>query len=228
MIGALTALGMWLAPAGVRALPVDLEDPRPRAIEVRFENSAADAPGRLQASWGPPVKAWLSPGAEPGQVEIRISGAAMEGVLAAEDPVPGSFGEFRWVIDVVSGEVVSALLEGILERSTGLGAWSPRVEASIEIDLATGRAAGYMPMEERWGHALYPHCDGSEPNCTRVAPRPYDRASGYVNAVGWVRARSLGWMEFTSYCPLGEVRFDEVADPPPAVSSGPAPGTPAP
>jgi hypothetical protein len=48
--------------------------------------------------------------------------------------------------------------------------------------------------------------------CTVVEPRPYDPATGYVNAVGRVTASS-GGLRVHSFSPIGEALFSEISDP---------------
>lgn len=217
------ATAAFLAPQE-RPVPVDLRDRRPRAIEVRFEVSPPDAPGRLATSWTKPAPAWLAPSEEPGQVGIRVGARTMERVLAAYDPVPGSFSDFVWRLDGASGHVLSASFTGTLQRPVDLGPWTTRVETDISVDMDTRHRAGFLPGRHRFGHLLFEHCRASDAGCTLVPPRPYDPETGYVNAIGAILARGLGWLRVTSFSPLGEALFREVdaADPElSAVGAGP-------
>ena len=63
------------------------------------------------------------------------------------------------------------------------------------------------------GEAYPRMCDGLDTSrCTVVEPARYDPASGYVNAVGRITARS-GGLRVRSFCPLGEAIFSEIDDP---------------
>lgn len=208
------------ADAEQRPAPVDLREPRARAIQVRFEVSPPDAPGRLARAWTEPARAWLAPGPEPGRVGIRVPAHSMEEVLAAYDPVPGSFSDFLWRLDRASGHVLSASFTGTLRRPVDLGLWATRVETDIRVDMDTRRRAGFLPGEHRFGHLFFGHCEPPDAGCTLVEPRPYDPATGYVNAVGAIRARGLGWLRVESFSPLGEALFREAPAADAALSSG--------
>jgi hypothetical protein len=51
-----------------------------------------------------------------------------------------------------------------------------------------------------------------------VAPAALDSRSGYVNAVGWIRA-DTGPLSVVSFSPLGEAIFSEIDDPSDAIWS---------
>ena len=48
--------------------------------------------------------------------------------------------------------------------------------------------------------------------CTRVAPSPLDPRTGYVNAVGTIRASALGGLGAETFAPLGEAVFSELPE----------------
>lgn len=210
-------------PVGARErfAPLDLRDRRARPIQVRFEVSPPDAPGRLAERWGDPIRAWFTPLQAPDRVEIRVGARAMERVLSAYDPVPGSFSDFVWRLDSASGEVRSAAFRGSLRRRVDLGLWDTRVETDIAVDMGTDRRGGFLPARRRFGHLLFEYCGAGDPGCTLVQPRPYDPATGYVNAIGAIQARGLGWMRVTTFSPLGEAIFGEAPASRPDVAAGP-------
>jgi hypothetical protein len=131
-------------------------------------------------------------------------------LLADDDPVPGSFTDFVWVFDAVTGEVVSAELSGTLTKEIDWGLFRSKVQTQIEADMATNRVGG-IKKPRRWlGQQIFGYCgedDGSR--CTVVAARGYDATSGYVNAVGELLVR-FGDLALHTFSPLGEAVFSEV------------------
>jgi hypothetical protein len=211
------------------AQPMNLADGRPRWVTVRFEVSPAEAPGRTDSVYSPPVAAWLEPADEPGQLRVRIRGRDVEAqLLARERPIPGSFSDFVWIFDAASGEVRSATLSGTVLRTVGLGPAHWTVAAHIRARMDTRQAVGFTAPAGMLGLDVWRACtDPSQGDCTLVEPRPYDPASGYVNAVGEIAADSA-LVETHAFSPLGEAIFSEAAAPQvaddglPAVSSSAA------
>ena len=87
------------------AAPLDLRDPNPRWIEVAFEISPAEEPGRLDTHWSAPRRAFIEPDERADHVRIRVPAAEIEAHLGSTgtDVVPGSFGEFVWTLERGAG-----------------------------------------------------------------------------------------------------------------------------
>ena len=191
------------------ANPLDLQDPRARPVQVVFELSPPEAPGRLDARYGEPAPAWFEPGPRPGQATVRIPAWVMEEVLIRHRPVPGSFSDFVWIFEVETGHVLSASVTGTFLKEVDWGFFSSAVETRTETRLSTRARAGFRAPRTRMGHVVYEFCI-QESQCTDVPPRPYDFFTGYVNAVGSIQARIVGGVRTTSFSPLGEVILHEV------------------
>lgn len=208
--------------------PLDLGDVRPRGIEVRFEISPSDEPGRLDSSWSPPRPARLEPTEDPAHVRIRIAAAEMEDHLRSTGTavVPGTFSDFVWTLDRSSGHVLDARLEGRIEERLSIGLLETRVPVRIHVDMSTTDTAGYRRKRAPFGIETHDFCSpgAGEGPCIAVAGRRYDAARGYVNAVGSIRA-STPMVEVRAFSPLGEARFSE---PDAMTSLEPRPTTPSP
>ncbi len=199
---------------------LDLNDPTPRRVDVRFEASGPKRPGALDGTYDAPVKAWFSHGPEAGQAQVRISGADMERVITNYEPVPGSFSDFVWTFDVATGHVIKAELEGVVTSRVDWGFFETEVETSIAMDLGTRKRAGFREPKQRFGHLIFEYCEEKAPECRSVPPAALDPSTGYVNAVGAVTATAVGGLETMSYSPMGEAMIEEAAEMP-HVSVGP-------
>lgn len=209
------SLALGLAGSVAGAGPLDLDDPAPRPIEVRFEISPADQPGRLDSNWSPPRRALLEPAPDgrPDQVRIRIPAREMEAHLRSTGTavVAGSFSDFLWTLDRQSGHVVAAHLRGQVEERVGLGLLSARVAVAIEVEMSTARAAGFRTDQKSFGKQTHDLCLPTERSCIAVEGLRYDPSRGYVNAVGALRAFTPVF-EVEAFSPLGEARFSEHAE----------------
>lgn len=197
----------WAAPAE----PLDLRDASPRPVAVSFEISPTERPGALDAVYSEPLPAWLEPGPEAGQVRVRVPGRAMERLLALFDPLPGSFGDYLWTFDAASGEVLSAAFQGWLRQAVACGLFQTRVETRIEVQVGTRDAVGFRAPYTRLGQTVVGACQPGSEGCTRVAPARFDPRTGYVNAVGTIRASALGGLGAVTFAPLGEAIFSELS-----------------
>lgn len=195
------------------ANPVNLSDATPRWVEVRFEVSPGDAPGRLDDVWGPPRRAFFEPDANGDRVRIRIPGDEFEDQLRSTgaDPIAGTFSEFVWTLDAITGHVMRAEFTGRLRETFGLGFLRSSAEIEIHVEMTTRAPAGYRAPNRILGLSTHGFCVGSEnPNaCTLVPPLRFDRQRGYVNAVGSLRAVSP-LARIQTFSPLGEVVFTEM------------------
>lgn len=211
-------LGVALASllvTAARAEPLDLSDPTPRWIEVRFEISPEDAPGRLDHAWSPARRAFLEPIVGQRAIRIRIPREELERQLRSNgtDPVDGSFSEFVWTLDPATGHVLAAELSGRVREVFSLGFLRSAAEIEIRVEMTTRAVAGYRPVHQILGQPLHAFCAGPEQarDCTLVQPSLYDPHRGYVNAVGSLRAVSA-LAHIQTFSPLGEVVFSESAD----------------
>ena len=93
--------------------------------------------------------------------------------------------------------------------------------------MSTVRSAGLRAERQLLGQRVFDVCDADDGACTLVAPAPYDPATGYVNAVGLISARTRG-AGADSFSTLGEARFTELhpEGTPAVAASGPAPERP--
>ncbi len=192
------------------AEPMQLDDPRPRWIDVQFEVSSGAHPGRLDAVYSQRFRARLEPGPGPRQVTVTVDGGVVERyLLADQNPKPGSFGDFVWVFDTATGRVQSARLSGTLIRKLDWGLFTSEAETKIYAEMTTEAVAGFEKPRRLLGQVLFRYCsDRDDESCTLVAPEVYDGQTGYVNAVGALRARS-GIITTRTFSPLGEARFSE-------------------
>lgn len=205
----LVLLAALLVAAESRGEPLDLEDPRPRWVEVRFEISPPSRPGALDAVYTDELPAWFRPSLRPGWALVAVPAAVVEEkLLAGQEPKPGTFSDFVWVFDTRTGHVIDARLHGIVTRHLDWGLFSSSVEAEIDTELSTERRLGFRAARRLLGQRLHAPCTPGEASCTPVAPVALQRDSGYVNAVGEIRARSKGLVT-RSFSTLGEARFSE-------------------
>lgn len=208
VVGCIFAL-VSLAPSSGFAEPLDLRDARPRWVSVRFENSPADRPGRLAASYTDPIDAWLEPDADPRQVRVTVAGPAVErGYFQRQRLRPGSFSDYVWVFDRASGEVVSASLTGTFIRRFEVGPLSPEVDTRFEALMTTRKPAGFREPHAILGQVVFPHCEESDASCTLIAPVRLDPRTGYVNAVGRIIGRAFG-ASASTFSAIGEALFSE-------------------
>lgn len=233
-MGLCIALGPGLLAAHASATPLDLADPTPRPVAVRFEVSPEDEPGALDRRWSVPRAAYLEPVPEPypdvrgelssatgsplatprpaSLVRIRIPAAEVEAQLRSTgtDAVAGSFSEFVWTLDPRSGHVLEAALTGRVRERLRLGPIETAARIEIRVEMGTDRPAGFEPGHGFFGIRTNRFCapEREDGRCVGVEPVPFDPRRGYVNAVGSVRAASA-FAELQAFSPLGEVQFLE-------------------
>jgi hypothetical protein len=205
---------MWLPlffmSVAVSAEPMRLDDLTPRWVVVQFEDSPSDRPDLLDGVYTRPYAAWLEPD-ERGRVTIRVSGDVLEKNLFRDnDPLPGSFSDFLWIFDPVSGDVLSAEFSGVFLFTIDWGIAKSNVEAKVEARMGTTRPGGFRPARRVLGRALIGYCeDVGSRRCQAVPPRAYDAGRGYVNAVGYLSIDSP-LTRFNTYSAVGEARFSEI------------------
>jgi hypothetical protein len=215
----------WLLSVTVgTAAPLDLSDPTPRWIEVRFEISPHDAPGRLDNVWGAARRAYFEPDPGTQGVRIRIPGAELESQLRSTgtNPIRGTFSEFVWTLDAETGHVLRAELTGRVREDFRLGIFKSSTAVEIRVEMTTQSPAGYRPANLILGQKTHAFClgDGEGNDCTLVQPMRFDPRRGYVNAVGSLRAETA-LARIQTFSPLGEVVFTESdSDPQESMASG--------
>ncbi len=220
MLPVLVALLLIFA-SEARGEALDLTDLEARMISVIFEDSGSELPGALDREYGPPVLGWFASGPGPGQALVRIPASAMERMLSRYKPVPGSFTDFVWIFDVQTGHVESASFAGVVQSTVRWGFFETEVEAAIETVMNTSAPAGFREPEKRFGQTVFGYCDEASLECQLIEPAPLDARSGYVNAVGSLRAVALGGIETESFSPMGEAIFREIVPAPTVTASQP-------
>lgn len=194
------------------AEPLDLRDPTPRWIEVRFEVSPSNEPGRLDGSWSAVRLAYLDRDLVDNMVRIRIPQDEIEAQLRSvgTETVHGSFSDFVWTMDPGSGHVVNAELSGRVRERLSLGPITTAAVVAIRVQMTTQGASGFRPTRRILGSETNPFCapPGDAAGCVVVPPIRFKPESGYVNAVGSVVA-AASVAKIRAFSPLGEVKFSE-------------------
>lgn len=187
---------------------MNLDDTRPRAVAVRFEDSPADQPGQLATVYTSDFDGWLEPDGTD-RVRVTVKGADVERrFFAGQRLQPGSFSDFVWIFERATGEVVSASLRGTLIRDYDFGVVRSEIDTPFEASMTTSAVAGFVAARHLFGQVVFPLCARAAADCTLVPAQPYDRATGYVNAVGSIVGRALGFSAET-FSSLGEAVFSE-------------------
>ena len=209
---ALLILGMalqLLVSGAAQAEAMKLADARPRWVAVRFEMSPEDEPGRLDSRYGDWIRARFEATDDPRRVQVTIRGGDVARTLFATENVRSeSFSDFVWVFDVASGAVVSAGVRGTVLRRIGIF----EQELGLDVTLTTEVEGGFRAPRRLLGQLVFDYCRPEESagtQCRIVRPRPYDAATGYVNAVGSVET-SVAGLSHRSFAPLGEAIFREL------------------
>jgi len=218
MLNGLILIGLSVVlTQGVMAAPLDLQDPTPRWIEVRFEVSPKEEPGRLNGAWSSPRSAFIESGPDKSApdnatIRIRIPTREIEAHLLATgtEPVPGSFSDFVWTFDARTGHVLTAHLSGRVRQRFSLGPILTSATVEIRVDMTTRDIGGFRPVNGILGLQTNAFClpSAQSPQCVAVDPIRFDPESGYVNAVGSLVA-AAPIAEIRTFSPLGEARFSE-------------------
>ncbi len=210
-IGSCVLLALF-AEAGATAAPLDLQDPTPRWIEVQFEVSPEDEPGRLDGIWSVPRAAFLDSDPDRRIVRIRIPTEEIEAHLRSTgtEAIAGSFSNFVWTLDSRTGHVLTAVLTGRVRERFSFGPIRTSTTVEIRVEMTTRKAGGFRPTRRIFGLRTHAFCLPSPKSsqCIAVAPIRFDPESGYVNAVGSVVATAV-IAEVLAFSPLGEARFSE-------------------
>lgn len=209
-VGFLAVFG--LAGRSVHAEPVDLLNREARDIYVRFETSPRATPAVLDHMYGDRIPARFEPGPA-GQVFVVIEGQYVEKHLfASEDAAGKRFGDFVWIFDSATGDVLDARLEGEIVQSIDWGFGTSATRAHIQVRMSTRESSGFREVQRVFGNHVFRHCDPDNAGwsvCHEVEPVRFDRERGYVNAVGVIDVNTLLGIGATSFSPLGEAIFLE-------------------
>jgi hypothetical protein len=136
-----------VSPGSAVAEPMDLNDPRPRWVTIAFEDSPPHQPGRLDTRYTPALPAWLEPEA-PGRLRVTLArGLVEQYLMAADDPKPGSFGDFVWIFDASSGDVIQT--SGSTSTRAGRPASGVRGTCSVSCS-STSVTAPISTPAPRW------------------------------------------------------------------------------
>jgi hypothetical protein len=211
--GLIWILAGALFAQGAIGEPLDLQDKTSRWIEVRFEVSPSDEPGRLDSRWSSVRAAYLESDIGSSIVRIRIPTAEIEAHLGTTgtEAVPGSFSDFVWTLDSTSGHVLAAELTGRVRERFSFGLIRTSALVEIRVEMTTHDVGGFLPDKGIFGLRTNTYCSPAAPapsGCIAVSPVRFDPDSGYVNAIGTVVA-ATGVAKIRAFSPLGEVRFHE-------------------
>lgn len=211
------AIGVVLSistEAQATAGALDLLDPTPRDVVVSFEVSPRESPAQTNAEFSREFKASLEPGARPSEVRVVIPAKTVEEhLLGSQRPIPNSFSDFVWTFDVETGHVISAHLQGRVTPELDWGFMTTETEADIQVEMGTARIGGFKRPRRILGQLVFSYCTNTEdPGCHLVETAPFDRATGYVNAIGQVWVHST-IVDLWNFSPMGEAIFREVDRP---------------
>lgn len=194
------------------AAPLDLQDPTPRRIEVRFEVSPRSAPGQLDSFWSPNRAAFLESTPDESTIRLRIPAEEIEAHLrmTGAETIPGSFSEFIWTLDPETGHVLHAAFSGRVREHFSFGLFRTSALVEIRVEMTTKAAGAFRARRGLLGLQTNSFCapSRSRPDCVAVPATRFDPESGYVNAVGSVDA-SMSLVRVRTFSPLGEARFSE-------------------
>jgi len=206
----LAAIVALLGAQRATAEPVDLSNPESRWVQVRFEISPPDQPLRTKTSYSRDLPARLDGGADAGEIKITIDRELVERhLLSGHEPVPGSFSDFVWRFEASSGHVRSATLTGTVVRRLEMGLSRWQVNAPIDVQMDTASPAGFDGVRNVFGLRFHRFCTPrASSRCRSIEASRYDPETGYVNALGFVSARST-LVRIRSFSPLGEAIFSE-------------------
>ncbi len=184
----------------VRAVPVDLSDATPRTVLVEVDEFLDDY-AAIGAGFGAPVEGQFA--SDGVTAVVTVSGGVIEALVdqvfaGAASAVPGSFSDYLVAIDVATGAVLSATVDGQVTVPI-LGT------ISLAQTASSGQVAGFK-LTNIFGYTLPIHCT-SGVDCTIVPGLPYDPASGQLNAVGVIAT------VFDVFTPFGDLRLSELTPP---------------
>ena len=201
-------------PTAASFAALDLFDSTPREVAVMFEVSPREVPGQVNVHFSREFVATLEPGVRPSEVRVVIPAETVEEhLLGAQKPIPNSFSDFVWTFDVETGHVISAAMNGRVTPELDWGFMTSHTEVDIEIEMGTARIGGFRKPRHVLGQLIFSYCtDAEDEGCRLVETLPFDRTTGYVNAVGRVWVQS-SFKDVFNFSPMGEAIFREVVLP---------------
>ena len=192
------------------AEPMDLIDAHARPVLVQFELLDTDTAEAAEEEFSEPFLAQLRPASEAEQFTVTVPGPVVEKLMSSQNAEPGSFSEFVWTFNRVTGEVLSAAVSGILNQQINLGLFKTKVDAKIQIQMDTLVPAGKGKPRNLMGHILAKFCnDADDEDCQIVDPVDYDTGTGFVHAVGSLLAKT-SFITTRTMAPFGKAIFTEV------------------
>jgi len=190
---------------------MSLTDTNARPIFVQFKLLEIDTPKGVAEMFSEPFLAEHR-AASQGRFTVTLPGDVVEKLLASRKAEPGSFSEFVWTFDSLSGEVISAEVSGILNQTVDLGFFDIKIDAAIEIRMDTLVPAGEGKPRNLMGHRISKFCQPlDDKDCQSVDPVDYDSATGRVKAVGSLFAKT-SIVNTRTLAPLGMAIFSEVPE----------------
>ena len=191
---------------------MDLADSRARPIHVQFKLLEEDTPKGVDEIFSEPFLAQFRPANESGLFTVTLPGRVAEQLMASQKAEPGSFSDFVWTFDAVTGEVVSAAVSGVLNQTLDFGFFRTKVDAQIEIRMNTLAPAGEGKPRKLLGHKISKYCESlANDECRLHDPVDYDSGTGLVEAVGSLSARTRV-VTTRTFAPLGKAIFSEVPE----------------
>jgi hypothetical protein len=216
------------ARAAAQEIPLQVADPTPRPVLVRFETSSD--PAQVGQSFGPAWPATWSVSAGVGRVEVSAethaqARAAGEGLGYA--PVPGSFSPIVVEIDLATLEATSEPTGGeLVNPPLGFGFATRALDTTatggfIGPDLGNLHCTSQQQIDDLCPSV--PFLCGK--TCTIVPGEPFDPASGKLHLVGSESQQgcdgSLCSGPFEVFARSGDLRLVEVAAAPLPAASPP-------
>ena len=208
---AICAALILLPDLSLAAGPLNLLDPTPRQVEVAFEVSPREVPAQTRAYFSRAYSASFEPGLRPSEARVVIPAATVEAhLLGDQKPIPNTFSDFVWTFDTETGHVVSAHLRGRVTPELDWGFVTSHTEADIEVEMGTARVGGFKKPRRILGQLVFSYCTRPEDDgCQLVETTPFDRSTGYVNAVGKVVVQT-SILDLRNFSPMGEAIFREI------------------
>jgi hypothetical protein len=191
------AFGLAAGPAA--AEPVNLDNPTARKILVQVDENIDDF-GAIGAAFGTAVEAdFASDGVT---ATVTVSGSVVEDLVTtvfdgAATVVPGSFTDYEVAIDVATGAVLSASIEGEITV--------PILGTIAVVQTASSSTLAGFKLQDIFGFEIPIFCT-SGVDCTIVPGAPYDPATGQLNAVGNIATA------FNVFTPFGDLKLSEGVD----------------
>jgi hypothetical protein len=201
----LPVLVCFLTPAPIRAEPLDVADPTPRAIQVELEVSTA--PETIGKIYSPPFAATYSASGNTGTVVI--SAAEYESILLA---LGFDYFDLAVVASLIIGSASDFTLD--IDLTTLEGTAQPfRYQMSITNPVQQiGTVTRNLSTTATAGFGYNPAIPGFPFFCTTcflVPGAPYDPITGKINAVGSGELIAPD-IDLTSFSRAGDLRFSEI------------------